>query len=132
MLSVRKAFQTATSQFLLSDVCFFSQIREVPIPYIFKYTSCPFLSLLSSGTPGTPLLLMLVCLMLSHRSLTRSYLVGFFIFSSLVWVISTTLFSSSLAHFAILSNLLFILLLHFFISVLYPLVQRDTKVRDIF
>ena len=52
--------------FLDLDVCLLSQVREVFSSYIFKYVYRPFLSLFSFRDP---IMWILVCLMLSQRSL---------------------------------------------------------------
>ena len=51
--------------FLDLGTCFLSQVREVFSYYLFKFILCPFLS----SPSGSPIMWMLVCLMLSQRSL---------------------------------------------------------------
>ena len=94
--------------FLDLGVCFLSQVREVFSYYVFKFILCPFFS----SPSGTPIMWVLVCVMLSQRSL-KLFKYYFFLFEFLkilfsyfysVWVISTTFASSLLICASIVYN----------------------------
>ena len=91
--------------FGLPGLGWLSQVREVFYDNLLKYFLIPFLFSCSSGMP---IILMLVCLMLSQRSLRL--LISFYIFSlsCSASVISTTLSSSSLIHSSISNSLLLV------------------------
>ena len=91
--------------FGLPGLGWLSQVREVFYYNLLKYFLIPFLFSCSSGMP---IVLMLVCLMLSQRSLRL--LISFYIFSlsCSASVISTTLSSSSLIHSSISNSLLLV------------------------
>ena len=101
--------------FLDLGECFLSHVREVFNYYLFKYFLRFFLSLFSSGIP---IMRMLVCFMLSQRSLRPSsfLFILFSLFCSTA-LIFTILSSSSIIHYSASVILLLIPFRVFFISV---------------
>ena len=104
-------------------VCFLHQVREVFSHYFFKYVFYLFFPPSLSFPSGIPIMLMLVCLMLSPKSLRLSSFLGItFSFCCSNWVISTTLYSRFLVCPSTSSNLLLIPLVYFSFQLLYSSV----------
>ena len=92
--------------FLYLDICFLLWVWKVFNHDLLKYIFDPLLSL--SPPPGTPIMWMLVCLMLSQKALKWfPFFKNCFSFHCSEWMISISLSSSSLMHFSVSFSLLF-------------------------